>query len=58
MGSPTDASGLVDAAVGLYGQLDILINNAAIQIEKTIEELEPDEWDALMNVNFKGVYCL
>ncbi len=56
VGSPADASGLVDAAVGLYGQLDILVNNAAIQIEKTIEELEPDEWDALMNVNFKGVY--
>jgi NAD(P)-dependent dehydrogenase (short-subunit alcohol dehydrogenase family) len=56
VGSPTDASALIDAAVERYGRLDILVNNAAIQIEKTIEELEPDEWDALMNVNLKGVY--
>jgi NAD(P)-dependent dehydrogenase (short-subunit alcohol dehydrogenase family) len=54
--SAADASGLIDAAASEYGQLDILINNAAIQIEKTIEELEPDEWDALMSVNLKGVY--
>jgi meso-butanediol dehydrogenase/(S,S)-butanediol dehydrogenase/diacetyl reductase len=56
VGSATDASGLIDAAVELHGRLDILVNNAAIQIEKTIEELDPDEWDALMSVNFKGVY--
>jgi NAD(P)-dependent dehydrogenase (short-subunit alcohol dehydrogenase family) len=56
VGSPADARALIDATVELHGRLDILVNNAAIQIEKTIEDLEPDEWDALMDVNFKGVY--
>ena len=56
VGSPADARALVDAAVEHYGRLDILVNNAAIQVEKTIEDLEPEEWDALMDVNLKGVY--
>jgi NAD(P)-dependent dehydrogenase (short-subunit alcohol dehydrogenase family) len=54
--SPADAKALVDEAVARYGGLDILVNNAAIQIENTIEDLEPDNWDRLMSVNMKGVY--
>jgi NAD(P)-dependent dehydrogenase (short-subunit alcohol dehydrogenase family) len=54
--SPADAKALVDEAVSRYGGLDILVNNAAIQIENTIEDLEPDDWDRLMSVNMKGVF--
>jgi NAD(P)-dependent dehydrogenase (short-subunit alcohol dehydrogenase family) len=54
--SPADAAALVDDAVERWGGLDVLVNNAAVQVEKTIEELEPEEWDRLMEVNFKGVY--
>jgi NAD(P)-dependent dehydrogenase (short-subunit alcohol dehydrogenase family) len=56
VGSPADAQALVEDAVERWGGLDILVNNAAVQVEKTIEELEPDEWDRLMAVNFRGVY--
>jgi NAD(P)-dependent dehydrogenase (short-subunit alcohol dehydrogenase family) len=54
--SPADAAALVDDAVERWGGLDILVNNAGIQVEKTIEELEAEEWDRLMDVNFKGVF--
>ena len=53
---PGSARELIEEAVSRFGGLDILVNNAGIQIEKTIEDLEPDEWDRLMGVNFKGVY--
>ena len=53
---PEDARALVASAVERFGGLDVLVNNAAIQIEKTIEELDPEEWDRLMGVNVKGVY--
>lgn len=53
---PGSARGLVEEAVSRFGALDVLVNNAAIQIEKTIEDLEPDEWDRLIDVNMKGVY--
>lgn len=54
--SSADARALVDHAVERWDGLDILVNNAGVQVEKTIEELEPAEWDRLMDVNLKGVY--
>jgi NAD(P)-dependent dehydrogenase (short-subunit alcohol dehydrogenase family) len=54
--SPRDAQALIADAQGRWGGLDILVNNAAVQIENTIEDLEPDDWDRLMSVNLKGVY--
>jgi len=30
---------------------DILVNNAGINIRKPIEEMEVDEWDAMMRIN-------
>ena len=54
--SAADAESLVSLAVDRFGGLDILVNNAAIQIEKTIEDLDPADWDRLMGVNVKGVF--
>lgn len=53
---PVDARSLTEAALDHWGALDILVNNAAVQVEKTIEDVEPEEWDRLMGVNLKGVY--
>lgn len=38
------------------GRLDALVNNAAIQIAKSLVETTPDEWDMVMNSNLRGVY--
>ena len=54
--SPEDAEALIAAAVDRWGRLDGLVNNAAIQVENTIEDLEPADWDRLMGVNLKGAY--
>jgi NAD(P)-dependent dehydrogenase (short-subunit alcohol dehydrogenase family) len=54
--SADDTAALVEDATERWGGVDILVNNAGIQVEKTIEELEPSEWDRLMDVNMKGVY--
>ena len=40
------------------GSLSILINNAGIQIEKTIVETTDDDWDQLINTNAKGVFLM
>ena len=39
-----------------FGSLSTLVNNAGVQIEKTILETTDDDWDALMGVNAKGVF--
>jgi len=33
------------------GRLDVLVNNAGINIRKPIEEMSMDEWDTMMSVN-------
>jgi len=47
---------LVSKVINDYGRIDILINNAAIQISKPAEELSEEEWDHMMNVNLKGLF--
>lgn len=46
----------VDAAVANYGSLDILVNNAGIIKRKGLEETHVSEWEAVHNVNSKGVF--
>lgn len=53
----TDA--LAAAAVDTYGRIDVLINNAAIYAtltRKPFTEIDPAEWDRVMNVNVKGAW--
>jgi NAD(P)-dependent dehydrogenase (short-subunit alcohol dehydrogenase family) len=46
----------VQLAEARYGRLDILVNNAAIVIQGTIEATSEDDWDRIMAVNMKGVF--
>ncbi len=38
------------------GRLDILFNNAGINIRKPIEEMQVGEWDTMMRVNVRSVF--
>jgi 3-oxoacyl-[acyl-carrier protein] reductase len=41
-----------------YGTIDILINNAGITKDKTLLKMSEDEWNAVIDVNLKGIfYC-
>ena len=46
----------VETAVGKYGGLHVLVNNAGILIRKSIEDTTEEEWDRIMAVNVKGVF--
>ena len=55
--SEADWQNAVQATVAKYGKLDILVNNAAIIIEKAaIEDRAAAEWDRVFEVNAKGVF--
>ncbi|WP_271766923.1 3-oxoacyl-ACP reductase FabG [Aquimarina algiphila] len=39
-----------------YGKIDILINNAGITKDRTLHNMSESEWDAVIEVNLKGVF--
>ena len=54
--SESDWEAAVQAAIGTYGKLDILLNNAGILIRKNIEETTEEDWDRIFSINAKGVF--
>ncbi|MCY3691379.1 MAG: glucose 1-dehydrogenase [Chloroflexota bacterium] len=54
--SESDWDAAVQAAIGAYGKLDILLNNAGILIRKNIEETTEEDWDRIFSINAKGVF--
>ncbi len=48
---------VVSATVARFGKLDILVNNAGIASGgATVEETTSERWDAVMDINAKGVF--
>lgn len=51
-----DAARLIKSANTAFGTVTLLVNNAGVQVEKTVAESDDDDWDLVMNVNCKGVF--
>ncbi|NLN32760.1 MAG: glucose 1-dehydrogenase [Flavobacteriaceae bacterium] len=51
-----DIAKLVEQTVAKFGKLDIMFANAGINIERTLENLETDDWQKVIDVNLKSVY--
>lgn len=50
-----EVNNLIDAAVGEFGRLDILINNAGVAIYGPVGTYSPDEVELLVDTNVKSV---
>ncbi|PKB67734.1 MAG: cyclopentanol dehydrogenase [SAR202 cluster bacterium Io17-Chloro-G4] len=46
----------ITAAVSRFGKLDVLVNNAAVWRRGHVEETTSEHWDAVLEVNAKGVF--
>lgn len=54
--SESSVGELVSSVVASFGTVDILINNAGVGRFSVIEALDVDQFDAMMNVNLRGVF--
>ena len=53
---PASVAELVRRAVAEFSSIHVLVNDAAIQVNKTIEDTTPEEWNRQMAVNVGGVF--
>jgi 3-oxoacyl-[acyl-carrier protein] reductase len=59
VGRRDDVDAMFATVFDRFGRLDALVNNAGVQIEKPLLELEESEWDFVLNTNLKGYFlCL
>lgn len=45
-------------AVEEYGRLDILINNAGVDVTQSVEDLAVEDWDHVLQVNLRGPFVM
>jgi len=53
---PSAVQALFDLAQQHFGALDVLVNNAGINIPKPAEQLSLDEWNRIVGVNLTGTF--
>jgi NAD(P)-dependent dehydrogenase (short-subunit alcohol dehydrogenase family) len=51
-----DIEALLAAVVERHGRLDVMVNNAAIQVEEELAETSEEQLDRVLGTNLKGVF--
>lgn len=53
-----DAQSVVEQIVKDFGKVDILVNNAGITRDGLLMRMSEEQWDLVLTVNLKSVFCL
>lgn len=58
VGAPGTAAAALDAAISRWGQVDILVNDAAAYPDGTLLEMSGQDWERVFAVNVTGAFLL
>jgi len=54
--SSKDVDSMFQAVLSSFGKLNVLVNNAGVQVWKPLLELQEGDWDRVIDTNLKGCY--
>jgi 3-oxoacyl-[acyl-carrier protein] reductase len=54
--SSSDMTALFDAAINQFGKVNILVNNAGINIYKLVKDTTEEDFERIFQINVKGVF--
>ena len=57
MAAAEDVEKLLAAATSSFGEISILVNNAGVQVEKTVADSTDADWDLVIGANCRGVFA-
>jgi NAD(P)-dependent dehydrogenase (short-subunit alcohol dehydrogenase family) len=55
MSEPGVPERIIDACIGRFGGLNILVNNAGMVVRKRAEDTLPADWDAVLGLNLRAL---
>ena len=58
VGNPEDCVRFINEALEQFGHVDYLVNNAGINIDRTVRRMTIDEWHAVMRINISGCFYM
>jgi NAD(P)-dependent dehydrogenase (short-subunit alcohol dehydrogenase family) len=58
VGAAASGIAILEAALGEFGQVDILINNAGILRDRSLLKMEERDFDDVLRVHLKGTFCV
>jgi acetoacetyl-CoA reductase len=58
VGVPEDCTRVVDEVFASHGQVDFLVNNAGITVDKTVRKMSLEDWHAVMRINISGAFYM
>jgi NAD(P)-dependent dehydrogenase (short-subunit alcohol dehydrogenase family) len=58
VGDEQDTQDLVDQAIGAFGRLDIVVNNAGIVRDRAVWNMTPEDFDLVIRVHLRGTWLM
>jgi acetoacetyl-CoA reductase len=53
---PEQAARLIEEAIQRFGRFDVLVNNAAINVDRTMKNLSTDDWDTVIKADLNSYF--
>jgi NAD(P)-dependent dehydrogenase (short-subunit alcohol dehydrogenase family) len=56
--NPQEIRACTTTLTKLHSRVDVLVNNAGIELEKSVHELSVTDWDSILETNLRGAFLL